>query len=814
MNTVRLLETIWRDALYALRTMRKRPAFAATAVLTLALAIGGNTAMFTVIHAVLLKPLPYPDSGRLVRISGGATPTRFAEMKASAHSFAGIGAFTGEESPTLSGGGEPEVVKSVRVSAGFLPILGVAPLRGRSFRADEDSPGGAPVAMIGAGLWRQRFAGDPEIVGKTVTLGGTPYTIVGVLPPRFSFPFPDVDVWMTAPSEWPLMPAKSRALSPFLTMFGRLKPGVSLKQASAEAKVIQHQYAMAHPAMLDARPKRPEKVTAMKDDLVTHVRSMLWMLLGAVGFVLLVACANVAGLLLARAASRSREIAVRSALGAARIRLIGQLIGESVVLSLSGGILGVLLAYWALRAIPGMTAFELPRTQEIHLDGMVLGFAAVLSIATGVLFGLAPAIGASRPDLMRVLRASGEAANPGVPRGILAGLNVRGLLLVGQVALSIVLLIGTALLIESVSRLRDVAVGFNPANVLTASISLSPSRYDTNRKKALFFQELTQRLGSVPGIRSAAGSMFLPMTGYVGTPVQDAAKPLLKLNERPIATISVVTPGYFRTLQIPLRRGRDFSERDAEGTQRVAIIDEALARRFWPEYPRGRDPIGQHIWVGGVNPHPAEIVGIAANVHQNLENSAWPDTVYVSFAQNPQAFAMLAVRTEASPLGFASAVREQVRALDKNQSISAVRSMDDLVDQQVGQRRLLASLLGSFALMALLLVLIGIYGIVAYSVAQRTQEIGIRRALGARQSDILRLIVGQSFRLALAGVAVGIAGAFGLTRLMRSLLFHVSATDPATFAAVALLFLCVALVASYIPARRAMRIDPLTALRG
>ncbi len=813
MNRVKLLETIWQDTLFALRTMRKQPAFAATAVLILALAIGGNTAAFTVIRAVLLKPLPYPDSDRLIRISGGATPARFAEMKASAHSYTGIGAFTGGESPTLSGGAEPEVVKGVRVSANFLQILGVDPLLGRGFRAEEDSPGGAPVVIISAALWQRRFAGNPEILGKIATLAGTPYTIIGVLTPRFSFPFPDLDVWMTAPSEWPLMPPKSRALSPFLTLFGRLKPGVSLEQASAEAKVIHRQYAIAHPTMLDAKPKRPQTVMLMKDSLVTDVRSMLWMLIGAVSFVLLVACANVAGLLLARAASRSREMAVRSALGAARIRLIGLLIGESVVLSLSGGILGVLLAAWSLRAIPRMTAFELPRVQEIHLDWTVLGFAAALSIATGVLFGLAPALGASRTDLIRVLRTSGEAANQGVPRGILAGLNVGGLLLVGQVALSIVLLIGTALLIESISRLRGVAVGFNPANVLTAGVSLASSHYDTDQKRALFVQELVRRLASSPGIRTATASLFLPMMGYAGTPVQDAAKPLLKLNERPIATISVITPGYFRTLEIPLRRGRDFTERDKEDAQRVAIIDEALARRFWPAYPRGQDPIGQHLWVGGVNPNPAEIVGIAANVHQNLENSAWPETVYVSFAQSPPPFAMLAVRTEANPLGFTGAVREQVRALDKDQSISAVRTMDDLMDEQVGQRRLLVILLGSFATMALLLVLMGIYGIVTYSVAQRTQEIGIRRALGAQQSDILRLVVEQSLRLALAGVAIGVVGAFGLTRLMQNLLFHVSATDPAIFVAVALLFLCVAIMASYIPARRATRIDPIAALR-
>ncbi len=808
----KLLATIWQDTLYTLRTMRKQPAFAATAVLTLALAIGGNTAMFTVIRAVLLKPLPYPDSDRLVSISGGATPARFAEMKVATHSFSGMGAFTNEDSPTLSGGSEPEVLKGTRVSANFLQILGVTPLLGRSFRADEDLPGGAPVVMISARLWQRRFGSDPQITGKTATLGGTPYTIIGVLPPRFLFPFADLDVWLTAPSEWPSMPAKSRALSPFLTLFGRLKPGVSIEQASAEAKVIRRQYAMAHPTMLDAKPKKPEKVVALKDSLVTDVRSMLWMLLGAVGFVLLIACANVASLLLARATSRSRETAVRSALGATRGRLIGQLIVESVVLSLAGGTLGVVLAGWSLRAIPGMTAFDLPRAQEIHLDWMVLGFAAAVSLGTGVLFGLTPALGASRPDLLGVLRMSGATASQGSSRGV-AGLNVRGLLLVVQVSLSIVLLIGTALLIESVSRLRGVNLGFNPSNVLTANLSLAPARYDTDQKRSEFFAQLVERMGSSPGIRSAAVAMFLPMMGYAGTPVQDASQPLLKLNERPLATISVVTPGYFQTLGIPLRRGRDFTARDKEDAQRVAIIDEALARRFWPAYPRGQDPIGQHLWVGGVNPHPAEVVGIAADIHQNLENSAWPETVYVSFAQNPQPFAMLVIKTEASPLGFSGAVREQVRALDKNQSISAVKTMNELVDEQTGQRRLLVILLGSFATMALLLVLMGIYGIIAYSVAQRTQEMGIRRALGAQQGDILRLVVGESFRLALVGVAGGIAGAFGLTRLMRNLLFHVSETDPATFVTVALLFLCVALVASYIPARRATRIDPITALR-
>jgi len=815
MNRVRHLETIWRDTLYALRTMRKKPAFTATAVLTLALAIGGNTAIFTVIRAVLLKPLQYRDPDRLVSVSGGATPTRFAEMEAGARSFTALGAFTGQQDLTLSGGAEPEVLRGARVSATFLRILDVDPLRGRGFRPEEDAPGGPPVVMIGAEIWQRRFAGDPQIIGKAVTLDATPYLVIGVLPPRFQFPFPGVDLWLTAPSESPGVPARVRALSPVLNVFGRLKPGVTLAQANAELQVIRRRYALAHPSMLDAKPKTPLEVTPMKDNLVTGVRSMLWMLFGAVGFVLLIACANVASLLLARAASRSREMAVRAALGAARTRLIGQLLAESVLLSLSGGILGVLLAAWCLRAIPLISSFDLPRSAEIHLDGIVLGFAAALSLVTGVLFGLAPSLAASRPDLMRVLRASGDAANPANqgPGGILAGLNIRALLLVGQIALSVVLLIGAALLIESVSRLRGVQVGFNPSHLLTMRLSLPPVRYDTNQKKVSFFQELIRQVGSAPGIRSAAAGMSLPMMGYAGTPVQDAAKPLLKLNERLIATYMPVTPGYFRTLDIPLRRGREFTDQDTEDAQRVAIVDEALARRFWPEYPSGPDPVGQRLWVGGVNPKPAQIVGIAANVHQSLENSAWPETVYVCFAQNPLPSAMLAIRTDGDPLRFTSAVREQVRALDKDQGISAVRTMDDLVEEEVGQRRLLVILLGSFAGVALMLALIGIYGVIAYSVAQRTREMGIRRALGAQHGDILRLVVVQGFRLAVAGVAIGLAGAYGLTRLMESLLFHVSATDPATFVGVALLFLFVALAASYTPARRATRIDPMAALR-
>jgi len=792
--------------------MRKKPAFVATAALTLALAIGGNTAMFTVIRAVLLKPLQYRDPERLVSIMGGATPTRFAEMKAGARSLTELGAFFGPENVTLSGGAEPEVLKGVRVSAGFLQIPGVEPLLGRSFRPEEDSPGGAPAAMISAELWQRRFGGDPQIAGKTATLSTTAYIIIGVLPPHFQFPFSDLDVWMTAPTEEPLISPKSRALSPYLTIFGRLKPGVSIEQANAEMKVLRRQYALAHPAMLDGKP-RPVEVAAMKDDLVANIRSMLLMLSGAAGLVLLIACANVASLLLARATFRSREFAVRSALGAARTRLIRQLLAESVLLSFAGGVLGVLLAAGALRAISKITVIHLPRAGEIHLDWFVLGFTAALSIATGVMFGLAPALGASRPDLMATLRASGDAASKGAPRRGLAALNVRGLLVVGQIALSIVLLIGAALLVETIAHLRHVDVGFKPANLLTMRLSLPPLRYDTDQKRSAFHAALIQRAEESPGMLSGTAAVAVPMMGYPGTPVQDATQPPLKLSERPIETVINITPGYFRTLEIPLKRGRDFSARDRADSQRVTIIDESLARQFWPSYPRGEDPIGKRLLIGGINPNPAEIVGVAADVRQRLQGNAWPGTVYLPFTQGAPQSAVFAIRTEGDPLRFTNAIREQVRALDRDQPIADVRTMDALVEAQVGQPGLLMILLESFAGMALLLALIGIYGVIAYSVAERTQEVGIRRALGASQSDILWLVIKQGLVLMLAGIALGLGGAFALTRVMSALLFQVSATDPATFGGIALLFLLVALAASYIPARHAARIDPMAALR-
>jgi putative ABC transport system permease protein len=804
---VKFVKEFEQDLQYAWRLLLKSPGFAGVAVLTIALGIGGNTAMFTLIRSVLLKPLSYRDPDRVVQMSGGATSVRFEQIRAEARSYAGVGAYRGGlQNITLSGGAEPEVLKGASVSANFLEILEVEPLLGRGFRPEEDTATGPRVAMISAELWRRRFNGDRGILGKTVTLAATPYNIVGVLPTGFQFPFPDADVWIARPTEL------VNTLSPVLAVFGRLNPGVDLKQATAELAVLNQHYRTAHPGMLDGgKPSQIEQVTPLRDRLVDSVRFMLWMLFGAVGFVLLIACANVASLLLARAASRSREFAVRAALGASRGRLIRQLLAESVVLAVAGGALGVLLARWSLIGITHMTDLELPRAGEIRLDAMVLGFAVLLSIGTGVLFGLVPSLGASRPDLAAVLRASGEAASSTGKKRVALGLSVRGMLVIGQVALSMVLLIGAALLMQSLVRLYGVSPGFNPSHLLTLHISLPPSRYDTGRKQAEFFDELARRVQSMPGVRSAAATLTLPFMGFARTPVQLANQPPQPLNQRPLALIQNVTPAYFHTLEIPLKRGREFSERDDAGAPLTAIVSEGLARVLWPAYPNGLDPVGQRILIGS-KADPVEIVGIVADVHQFLGANPWPG-VYRPFDQDPLANVSFAVRAAGDPLQLVHAVSDQVLAMDHDQPVSAFKTMDDLMASQGGQRRVILTLLGCFACAALLLAVIGIYGVIAYSVVQRTQEVGIRRALGAQHADILRLVIGQGLALTLAGVALGVGGALALTRVMTSLLFQTSATDPMAFAGIALVFVIVALAASYIPARRATRIDPMMALR-
>jgi putative ABC transport system permease protein len=813
MSRMGIFETLGQDLRYALRTMGKNPAFAVTVVLTVALGIGANTAMFSVIRAILLKPLAYHDPDRLVLVTTGATPMRFEEILAESQSYTGLGAYAGgQENVALSGNGQPEVLKGARVSTNFLDIVGVRPLLGRSFLPAEDKPGAPAVAMISASLWQRRFDADPSVIGRTATLAGAPYTIVGVLPAKFQFPFSTTDIWFPRPEEWSVIPLQSRRISPILSVFGRLKPGVDIQHADAELAVMDRQYAAGHPTMLDAKPKRPDHVRFWKDKLVSDVRSKLWMLFGAVGFVLLIACANIASLLLARATSRLREFAVRAAIGAGRRRIIGQLLTESILLAVMGGVLGLVLAELSLRGIRGMTALDLPRAGDIRIDGMVLGFAMALSLATGILFGLLPAWSASRPNLSIVLHGSGEGASTASAKPVFLRLNVRSLLVVGQVALSTVLLIGAALLIESLARIYRVDPGFQSSNLLTMHIALSPTRYDTNEKQAAFYRELVEHVKALPGVRGATVATTLPMAGWMGSPVAVTGRQEMKLNERPIAIVQQVTPGYFGTLKIPLRRGRDFAGQDNAEAAPVAVIDESMARHFWPQYPEGPDPIGQHILIGA-HSKPTEIVGVVADVHQSGLDAELRPSVYLASAQQPMQSAMLAVRTEGDPLSFAGAVRGQILALDRDQPVSDVLSMSEVVDASEGTLRVMMSLLGIFAGAATLIAVVGLNGVIAYSVAQRTKEMGIRRALGAQRGNILSLVVGQGLRLALCGVVLGVCGAFALARLLQGLLFQVSSTDPATYGTIAVLFLAVALAASYFPARRAAAVDPLVSLR-
>ena len=830
-----IFETVWQDILYSLRTMRKNPAFALTAVFTLALGIGGNTAIFTVIRSVLLKPLEYRDPDRLVYLSidnprrnvqdASFTEVRLKEMRAAAKSFEGLGAYGRPDTVTISGRGEPEALKAARVSANFLDILGVQPVLGRSFRSEEDQHGGPPVAMISSGLWGRRFGSDPGVAGRTATLDSTTYTVIGVLPPGFEFPFAGVDVWFTKPSEWSQLPPRYWGIVSILTGFARVKPQVTLEQARAEMEVLNQQYMRAHSgSSMDAGSTM--RVVWLKDRLVTNVRGMLWTLFGAVGFVLMIACANVASLLLARATSRSREFAVRAALGAARGRLIRQLLAESLVLAVAGGALGAFLAKWCLSAIksanalslPTVNALYLPGAGDLRLDGAVLGFTIALSIATGVLFGLIPSLQISRPDLADVLRAAGAAATRGFSGGRKAlGVNPLGLLVVGQVALSIVLLVGAALLMQSFARVHSVDPGFHSANLLTMKVTLPLVRYNTDRKKAAFFDEAVRRLETLPGVPDVTMVTTLPSTTWIRTniPRVEGHPPLDETQPTSYAVIQSVTPGYFHTLGIPLRRGREFTAHDdAPGAPPVMLINESLARILWPGYPGGENPVGRHIsegydkLVGWI-----EVVGVVADIHEGgLAFDAVPE-FYLPSTLHPPQTAYLVLRTEGDPLHFARAARQEVLAVDADQPVSDIKTMAAVLETTLGQRRLTMLLLGAFAAVALLLAIVGIYGAIAYSVSQRVQEVGIRRALGAQQGDILRLMLRQGLGLTLAGVVIGSGGAFALTRVMKAMLFHVSATDPATFVGIALLFIVVASAASYIPARRASEIDPMDALR-
>jgi putative ABC transport system permease protein len=814
---LRVAEEIVQDVRYGMRLLRRNPGFSAAAVLTLAIGIGANTAMFSVIHGVLLQPLPYPDPAGLLIVARGIPEEpgwlslpRIDATRAATESFAALGAYLARrnEDVIISGGTGAEVLKGSRVSANFLEVLGVKPQLGRSFRPEEDVPGGAPVAMISDGLWRRRFAASESIQGNTVTLDSTPYTIVGVLPPEFRFPFPAIDVWFTQPSQTPSLPAQYRNCCVQLFGFARLKPGVSMEQARAELDVVSARYAAEY--RLDSGPLR---ITPLKEELTANVDTLLWMLVAVVGFVLLIACANVATLLMARATTRARELAVRTAVGAPRVRLFRQLLTESALLGAGGGGLGLLLAWMALTVVTRMTVFDLPRADEIQMSGAVLAFTVTLSSATAMLFGMGPALRVMRPGVVDPLRQHGATDPAGAPGRRGSRVDARAALVIAQVALSMVLVVGAALMLRTVAAVANVDAGFRSTGLLTMRVPLAASRYDTPERRAAFFDELTGRVEAVPTVDGVAVARSMPTTGTFATNLQIEGQEIPEPGHVGMV-MQTITPGYFRVLDVPVRSGREFTPRDnAVGAPPVVIVNESFARRFWPGYPQGSEPLGRRIWIPILGDARNEIVGVVADVrHGGLTREA-PPQFYIPNALYPPQTAEMAIRTDGDPTPTIAAVRAAVQSIDPDQSVADIRTMDEILEQSVGRRHLVTRLLGLFAATAMLLALVGIYGIVAYSVAHRTHEIGIRRSLGAHRRSILALVLRQGLQLTLIGVACGLAGAFAFTRVLDTLLFEVTATDPATFAGAAVTFVVVSLAASLLPAWRAIRIDPGVVLR-
>jgi putative ABC transport system permease protein len=804
-----------RNFRYACRMLAKSPGFALVAIVTLALGIGANTAIFSVANALLLRPLPYAHPERLVLVyaekadaAGAVQPFSFPRatfLSEKSRAFSGFAAFTNENF-NLTGRGDPEQLAAARVSWNFFDVLGVRPAMGRAFLPEEDRPGAKGVCLISHALWTRTFGARADVAGQNITLDATPYTVIGVLPRGFHFaPLgAGVDLW--APRVFDLnitTPAQIHAGVGFLTAVARLAPGIGAGQAEAEMDVLDRQYKRENPRMPDADPGQTVRARDLQQQTVANVRTAVLILCGAVGLLLLIACANVAALLLSRALGRRKEIAIRAALGASRTALIGQLLAESVLLALAGGALGIALSAWGTHALTGLGQGNLPRVEEIGIDWRVMAFAAGLSLVTGMLFGLFPALQLSRQDLNPVLRAEGRGSVGSRRRS-----RARGALVVAQVALSLVLLVGAGLLIRSFVRLRSVSGGFDAHNVLTMSISLPPARYPKGPQMAAFYDQVVQKVSAMPGVRSAAVCSALPVRPVRFSPVLLEGQPDVPLAARPILAIQMVNPAYFRTLRVALRQGREFTAGDNADAPLVAVVNETLVHRYWPH----DNPIGKHLLLGRMV-KPTEVIGVAADVN-NLSLAAAPEAeVYLPFPQRPWASMNLILRTAGDPHNWAGAARAAVAEVDRDQPVTALNTMEEVLATSTAQQRFSVFLLGVFSVTALLLAAVGLYGAVAYSVAERTQEMGIRIALGAATGDIVRMVVGQGLALALAGLAIGTIAALALTRLMSGLLFQVSAADPASFAASALLFVAIAALASYLPARRATRVDPTEALR-
>ena len=793
---------------YALRQLIASPGFTLVAVVGLALGIGATSALFSVVNAVLLRPLPYHEPERLVRLSstneatnltrGGFSYSRYLEVQEGQRVFSDL-ALSVANASTLTGSGDPEQLVVLHASAALLPTLGLEPLLGRNFSADEDRRGGDRVALISHAMWQQRFTRDPSVLGQTLTIDGAPHTIIGVLPDAATaFPLDRQQIWVPRPLEVPYAEALNNGGNWF-RLIARLRPGVSLEQAREAMNVIAAGYRATRPANVDA-PSRIELVPLLEDAVGAQRRSYL-LLFGAVGCVLMIACANIANLLLARFAARRREIAARIALGASRGEVVRQFVTESMLLALLGGVVGVLLAGWAVRALVAFGADLIPRATEIRIDPNVLGFSLLATLGTGLAIGLLPALQASGVNVLDALKDAGRVS-------IGSGRRLRASLFVVEVSLSLVLLIAAGLLLASFARLQRVEPGFEPEGVFTAELALSPQRY-TPEKIAAFYERLPQQLATLPGVTSAALTSRVPLTG-IGTPtvMAVAGRPLPPLSERSGAYRHLVTPGYFSTLEIPIRAGRDFDERDNARVPHVAIINETFARRFFP----GEDPIGRTLITGMVQ-RPSRVVGIVADVRSNGLNSPPEADYFLPSLQRPENSTNILVRTNMSPAAMAPLVREALRAVDPELPLLQPDALSTRIAQQVADRKFGLVLLGGFAALALVLASLGVYSVMAHLVAFRTSEIGLRMALGASPATVMRMVLGHSRRLTLLGIAFGIAGALVVSRLMQQTLFDVDPADPLVYIVLSVTLLLVAECASFFPALRATRIDPLIALR-
>jgi predicted permease len=814
------LETLWTDVRYGLRMLRKDPGFTAVAVLTLALGIGANTAIFSVVNGVLLNPLPFPHAEQLVTLSeskpnfatGSISYPNFRDWQRNNHTFASM-AISRPISFSLTGTGNAEQLRAELLSSDYFSLLGVKPVIGRMFAPGEDEVGAAPVALISAGLWKRKFGASPEVVGRSIKLDGGSFTIVGVIPADFDLllrSFRNSEVYVPI-GQWKNNFLLNRGAGLAIHGLGRLKPGVSIEQARADMDEVTRNLIVAYP---DVDKGIGAAVFPLKQDMVGEVRPLLLLLLGAVCFVLMIACVNVANLLLARSTARAREFAIRTALGAGNGRLIRQLLTESILLGIAGGGFGLLLAVWATRIALQHVPVTLPRAAGIGLDARVLMFTIVISVGVGIIFGLAPALKSLKPALHDTLKESGRGGSGTRHRA-------QSVFVVVEMALALVLLVGAGLMIRTLGSLWSQDPGFNPRNVLTFNLSPPPSLMNANAETVrAFTRELDRRLAATPGVQAVSMTWAaVPMSGDDENVfwLEGQPKPASQ-NEMNWAIKYVVEPDYLKIMQTPLKRGRFFTQQDNERAPAVAVIDETLAKKYFGN----DDPIGRRIHFQG-DEEATEIVGVVGHVNQwGLASDAQnlQAQVYLPCMQMPDSYAALAsygtsamVRFAGTSPGIIDSIRNTSRQMNSEQVVYGEQTMEEIVSESISDRKFSMILLGSFAVLALLLSSVGIFGVISYLVGQRTHEIGIRIALGAQRIDVLRLVLGGGAKLALTGIAIGIVAALGLTRLMTNQLFGVSPTDPLTFAGVALVLITVAIAACYIPARRAMRVDPMTALR-